>query len=190
MELCQESRAAFTANMQYLVSRARDPRLRRCRSIEIVIDFFDQLKSGPRATPRSTTSCRVSRPRTSSSSMSCSTAIPSTRFSIIVHRDKAYELGRMLTEKLRRADPPAAVRRADPGRDRRERDRPSRRSRRDAQGRARQVLRRRHHAQAQAAREAEGRQEAHEAVGRVEVPQEAFLAVLELATEPSRKGSR
>jgi translation elongation factor EF-4 len=27
-------------------------------------------------------------------------------------------------------------------------------------------------------------------VGRIEVPQEAFLAVLELATEPSRKGSR
>jgi len=42
------------------------------------------------------------------------------------------------------------------------------------------VLRRRHLAQAQAAGEAEGRQEADEGVGSVEIPQEAFLAVLKV----------
>ena len=62
-------------------------------------------------------------------------------FSAIVHRDKAYAYGVLMTERLREAHPAPAVRGADPGRDRR----PHHRARvdpRDAQGRARQVLRR------------------------------------------------
>jgi hypothetical protein len=42
------------------------------------------------------------------------------------------------------------------------------------------VLRRRHFAQTQAAREAKRRKEAHEARGPVDIPQEAFLAVLKV----------
>ncbi len=76
-------------------------------------------------------------------------------------------------------DPAADVRRRDPGGDRRA-DHRARERQGAAQERAGQVLWRRRHAQAQAAREAEGGQEAHEAVGSVEIPQEAFLAILQV----------
>ncbi len=46
---------------------------------EIVLDFYDRLKSVSRATRRSTTSSSTSGPPSSSSSTSASTAIPSTR---------------------------------------------------------------------------------------------------------------
>jgi len=93
--------------------------------------------------------------------------------SMIVHRDKAYELGADADRAAAHQDSPPAVRRCDPGGGRLARDRA-----RDGQG----VPQGRHRKcyggditrQAQAAREAEGGQEADEAVGRIEVPQEAF----------------
>ena len=85
---------------------------------------------------------------------------PVDAFSTIVHREKAYAYGKQMTERLKRADPAAAVRRGDPGGDRLE-DHRARDREGQAQGRARQVLRRRHHPQAQAARDAEEGQGAH-----------------------------
>jgi len=51
----------------------------------------------------------------------------------------------------------------------------------DAEKRAGQVLRRRHHAKTQTAGETEGREKSMKHVGRVDIPQEAFLAVLKVS---------
>ena len=86
-------------------------------------------------------------------------------FSVIIHRDKAYEYGRKIADKLQGAHSAAAVRGRDPGGDRQQ-DHRAVIGEGAAQGRAREVLRRRHHAKAQAPREAERGEEAHEAGGR------------------------
>ena len=104
---------------------------------------------------------------------------PVDALSFIVHKDKAYARGKVLTEKLREIIPrqmfEVPIQAAIGGRI------IARETvQRHAQGRHRQVLRRRHHAQAQAAREAEEGQEAHEAGRHVEVPQEAFMAILKV----------
>ena len=84
-------------------------------------------------------------------------------FSVIIHRDKAFEWGRKIAEKLKELIPRQlfeVVIQAAIGTNHRARD-----DQAAAQERHRQVLRRRHQPQAQAAREAEGRKEAHEAGG-------------------------
>jgi len=53
-------------------------------------------------------------------------------FSVIIHRDKAYEWGKKIAEKLREPDPAPAVRGGDPSRDRHQGDRPRERSARCA----------------------------------------------------------
>ena len=102
---------------------------------------------------------------------------PVDALSIIVHRDTAYARGKALVEKMRELIPrqmfEVAIQAAIGARViARETVQGA------AQERHRQVLRRRHLPQAQAAREAEGRQEADEARRPVDIPQEAFLAVL------------
>ena len=87
---------------------------------------------------------------------------PVDAFSVIIHRDKAYEWGKKLADKLRELIPRQlfeVVIQAAIGTKiiARETVRPLRKN---VHG---EVLRRRHHAQAQAAREAEGGQEADEA---------------------------
>ena len=95
----------------------------------------------------------------------------------LVHRDKARPRALHYCERLAEDHPPPAVQDPDPGGDRRHDHRPHD-DQRLPQGRHRQMLRRRHHPQAQADREAEGRQEADEDGGSVQIPQEAFIAVL------------
>ena len=130
---------------------------------EIVLDFYDQLKSRTRGYACSTTPGRV--PRREAVRGHPRQRRQVDALSLIIHRD-AYERGRMLVERPRRGIPrqmfdvaiQAAIGRMIA----------ARRSAR-AQERHRQVLRRRHLAQAQAAGEAEGGQEADEDGGRVEV---------------------
>ena len=98
---------------------------------------------------------------------------------MIVHRDDAYHKGQTLVTKLKELIPrqlftvpiQAAVGKKVISRAN---------VKAHAQGRAGQVLRRRHHAQEETAREAEEGQEAHEDDRLVEVPQEAFMALLSL----------
>ncbi len=105
--------------------------------------------------------------------------MPVDALSLVVHKDKAYDIGRQLTEKLREKIPrqqyDVPIQAAIGSHIIAARDRQG-----VPQGRDRQVLRRRHLAKAQAPGEPEEGQEAHEERGQGRVPQEAFLAVLEL----------
>ena len=67
--------------------------------------------------------------------------VPVDAFSSIVHRDKAYDYGKQMTEKLRELIPRQLFDVPDPGRDRRTDHRP-RDGEGEAQGRHREVLRR------------------------------------------------
>ena len=159
MELCQSRRGALLG-MDYLGEDRVEIRYMMPLG-EIVFDFFDHLKSK--------TAGYASLDYEPSGDQEADLVKvdillqgePVDAFSAIVHRDKAYAYGVLMTERLKKLIPrqqfevpiQAAIgariiaRETHLG---------------DAQRRARQVLRRRHHPQAQAAREAEGGQEADE----------------------------
>ena len=159
MELCQQRRGEMN-KMEYL-SPERLELVYRMPLAEVVIDFFDQLKSRTQGyASLDYEPAGYERSHLVKVDVLLN-GVPVDAFCTIVHRDKAYDYGRRMAEKLQRADPPPDVRRAHPGGHRRQGHRP-RDGEGQAQGRAGQVLRRRHHPQAQAAREAEGGQEADE----------------------------
>ena len=139
MELCQ-SRRGTLLGMEYLGEDRVEIRYTMPLG-EIVFDFFDQLKSktagyasldyeptGDQAADLVKVDILLQGEQVDA-------------FSAIVHREKAYAYGVLMTGRLREAHPAPAVRGAHPGRHRcphhRARDDP-----RHAQGRARQVLRR------------------------------------------------
>ena len=160
MELNNDRRGTFD-HIEYL-SPERVHLTYELPLAEIVLDFYDQLKSRTRGYASFDYDLAGFKPGDLVRVDVLVGGEPVDALSLIIHRDFAYDRGRLLVDKLREEIPRQMFDVADPGRDRLARDR-ARDREGEAQGRAREVLRRRHLPQAQAAREAEGGQEADEA---------------------------
>ena len=150
MELTTARRGTFVT-MNYL-SPTTVEMLWEIPLSELIMDYFDKLKSNTKGYASLDYDFDDYKPSKLVKLDILLSGKPIDALSFIVHKDKAYDRGRVLTEKLKEIIPrqmfevpiQAAIGGGGPGRG------------------AGEVLRRRHQPQAQAAGKAEGRQEAHE----------------------------
>jgi GTP-binding protein LepA len=99
MELCQDRRGEFD-HMEYLTER-RVALLYRLPLAEIVLDYYDQLKSRTRGYASFDYELDGYRPSNLAKVDILLAGEPVDALSLIVHRDKAYPAGRALVERLR-----------------------------------------------------------------------------------------